>query len=125
MECFDCFLILLHFSEKLITKYPKLAEIRRLRENSSFFLSFLARAIGILACDVVSMYFGSTKMKYLPYITGAVLGFMPDLICATILGQQIEDYRSPEFWITLTINILCCISGYLLYLWYKKRKGIA
>ena len=50
---------------------------------------------------------------------------MPDLICATILGQQIEDYRSPEFWITLTINILCCISGYLLYLWYKKRKGIA
>lgn len=115
----------LDFSEKLITKYPKLAEIRRLRENSSFFLSFLARAIGILACDVVSMYFGSTKMKYLPYITGAVLGFMPDLICATILGQQIEDYRSPGFWITLTINILCCISGYLLYLWYKKKKGIA
>jgi uncharacterized membrane protein YdjX (TVP38/TMEM64 family) len=70
------------------------------------------------------MYFGSTKMDYLPYITGAVLGFMPDLICATILGQQIEEYNSPGFWITLTINILCCIGGYLLYRWYKKKKGI-
>ena len=76
----------LDFSEKLIAKYPKLKEVRQLREQSSFFLSFLVRAIGVLACDVVSMYFGSTKMDYLPYITGAVLGFMPDLICATILG---------------------------------------
>ena len=114
----------LDFSEKLIAKYPKLKEVRQLREQSSFFLSFLVRAIGVLACDVVSMYFGSTKMDYLPYITGAVLGFMPDLICATILGQQIEEYNSPGFWITLTINILCCIGGYLLYRWYKKKKGI-
>ena len=114
----------LDFSERLIAKYPKLNEVRQLREKSSFFLSFLVRAIGVLACDMVSMYFGSTKMRYLPYITGAVLGFMPDLVCATILGQQIEKYDSPGFWITLAINILCCIGGYLLYRWYKKKKGI-
>ena len=56
----------LDFSEKLMAKYPKLREVRQLREQSSFFLSFLVRAIGVLACDVVSMYFGSTKMDYLP-----------------------------------------------------------
>ena len=115
----------LDFSERLIAKYPKLNEVRQLREKSSFFLSFLVRAIGVLACDVVSMYFGSTKMRYLPYITGAVLGFMPDLVCATILGQQIEKYDSPGFWITLAINILCCIGGYLLYRWYKKKRASA
>ena len=113
----------LDFSEKLLEKYPKLQNIRKLRENSSFFLSFLTRAIGILACDVVSMYFGATRMKYLPYITGAVLGFIPELVCATILGQQIEDYRSPGFWIVLVINIFACICAYLLYRWYKKKKG--
>lgn len=115
----------LDFTEKLLKKYPKLQDIRKQRENSSFFLSFLMRAIGVLPCDVVSMYFGSTKMDYLPYITGAVLGFMPDLICATILGNQIEEYDSPGFWITLTINIIACISAYFLYRWYKKKKGIA
>ena len=115
----------LDFSEKLLVKYPKLQDIRRLREQSSFFLSFLMRAIGVLPCDVVSMYFGSTKMDYLPYIGGAVLGFMPDLICATVLGQQIDDYGSPAFWITVVINIIACISSYFLYRWYKKKKGIA
>ena len=114
----------LSFTDKLLVKYPKLQDLRTLRENSSFFLSFLMRAIGVLPCDVVSMYFGSTKMDYLPYITGAVLGFMPDLICATILGQQIEDYKSPGFWITLTINIIACVSSYFLYRWYKKKKGL-
>ena len=115
----------LGFSDKLIQKYPKLQDLRRIRENSSFFLSFLMRAIGVLPCDVVSMYFGSIKMPYLPYISGAVLGFMPDLVCATILGQQIEDFTSPAFRITVLVNIIACVSAYLLYRWYKKKKGIA
>ena len=112
----------LDFSDRLIEKYPKLQEIRTLRENSSFFLSFIARAIGILACDVVSMYFGSTRMKYLPYITGAVLGFMPDLICGTLMGQKIQDIHSAGFWITVSINAVCCLGSYLLYRWYRKKK---
>ena len=56
----------LSFTDKLLVKYPKLQDLRKLRENSSFFLSFLMRAIDVLPCDVVSMYFGSTKMDYLP-----------------------------------------------------------
>ena len=87
--------------------------------------SFIARAIGILPCDVVSMYFGSTRLYYPAYIAGAVLGFMPDLICTTILGQQIEDVHSPAFWITLAINILACVGSYFFYRWYKKKKGFA
>ncbi len=115
----------LDYSEKLLARYPKLQAIRKLRESNSFFLSFLARAIGVLPCDVVSMYFGSTRMYYPAYIAGAVLGFLPDMICATILGQHIKDYHTPGFWITLGINIIACISSYLFYRWYKKRKGIA
>ncbi len=115
----------LDFSDKLLHRYPKLRELRALRENSSFFFSFLARAIGILPCDIVSMYFGSTRLPYLPYIAGAVLGFMPDLICATLLGLQIEDYRSPAFWLTVAINAIACICSYLLYRWYKKKKGVS
>ena len=114
----------LGFSDKLVLKYPKLQDLRRIRENSSFFLSFLMRAIGVLPCDVVSMYFGSIKMPYPPYISGAVLGFMPDLICATLLGQQIEDVTSPAFRVTLLVNIVACVSAYFLYRWYKKKKGI-
>ena len=114
----------LDFSEKLVKKYPKLQEVRKMRENSSFFLSFITRAIGVLACDVVSMYFGSTRMPYLPYISGAVLGFMPDLITATILGQQVEDPGSPGFWLAIAANILAIVCSFILYHWYRKKKGL-
>ncbi|MBQ9720652.1 MAG: hypothetical protein IJV64_08165, partial [Oscillospiraceae bacterium] len=99
----------------------KLHELRRMRENSSFFLSFISRAIGVLPCDVVSMYFGSTRLNYPAYISGAVLGFMPDLICATILGQKIEERGSPGFWITVAINLLACVGSYFIYRWYNTR----
>ena len=115
----------LSFTDKLVEKYPRLHEIRRIRERNGFFLSFISRAIGVLPCDVVSMYFGSTRLYYPAYIAGAVLGFMPDLICATILGQKIEDVRSPAFWITLAVNILACVGSYVFYRWYKKKKGYA
>ena len=115
----------LDLSDKLLAKYPKLHELRRVRETSSFFLSFIARAVGILACDVVSLYFGSTRLDYPSYIAGGVLGFMPDLICATILGQQAERWDSPGFWITLAVNILACVGSVFLYRWYKRKKGIA
>ena len=115
----------LSFTDRLLEKYPKLHELRRVRETSSFFLSFISRAVGILACDVVSLYFGSTRLSYPAYIAGAVLGFMPDLICATILGQQVERWDSPGFWITLAVNILACVSSVFLYRWYRRKKGIA
>ena len=115
----------LSFSEKLLQKYPKLCEIRRVRETSPFFLSFIIRAIGVLACDVVSLYFGSIRLPYPAYIAGGVLGFMPDLICATILGQQAKNWNSPGFWITLAVNVLACVSSVFLYRWYRRRKGLA
>ena len=40
----------LSFTDRLLAKYPRLVELRRVREASAFFLSFIARAVGILAC---------------------------------------------------------------------------
>ena len=108
-------------TEKLMVKYPKLREVRAMRQKNNFFFSFLTRAIGVLACDVLSLYFGNTRMPYLPYVTGAVLGFMPDLVCATILGDQIKNVHSPAFWITVAVNLLCCTAGFLGYLAYRRK----
>lgn len=112
----------LSFSDTLMTRYPKLHELRRLREENAFLLSLLSRAIGLLPCDAVSLYFGSVRMPYPAYLAGAVLGFMPDLICATLLGRQIESAGSPGFWITVGVNLLACLVSVLLYRVYRSRK---
>ena len=114
----------LSFSDRLLEKHPRLRELRRMRETSGFFLSFITRAIGFLPCDPVSLYFGSIRMPYLPYIGGAVLGSMPGLVCSTLLGLQIERWDSPGFWITLGVHILVCLSAVLLYR-RRRKKGLA
>ncbi len=111
----------LDFSDRLMARYPKLQEIRCIRNKNEFFFSFLSRAVGVLPCDVLSMYFGSTRLRFSSYITGAVLGFMPDTVCATILGQKITDIHSVGFLITLSVNIIACIASYFLFLWYKRK----
>lgn len=106
---------------ELQEKYPRLSELRELRHQNNFFFSFLVRAIGILSCDAVSLYFGNTRMPYLPYVLGGVLGFLPDLVCATVAGMQMSDLHSPWFYITIAINLLICTLAYLFYRAYRRR----
>ena len=81
----------------------------------------MLRAMGILPCDVVSLYSGNTRAPYLQYIAGGVLGFMPDLICATIVGKKISEPGSPWFYVTIIINILICALSVYLYGRHHKK----
>ena len=113
----------LSFTDTLLARYPKLWELRRLREENGFLLSLLSRAVGLLPCDAVSLYFGSTRTPYPAYLAGAVLGFLPDVVCATLLGMQAEKPASPGFWITVAVNLLACGVSVLLFRRYKRKKG--
>lgn len=114
----------LSFGDTLVERYPKLRVLRQMREENAFLLSLLSRAIGVLPSDAVSLYFGAVGMPYPAYLAGAVIGFMPDLICATLLGMKVESYGSPGFWIIVAVNILSWIASILFYLFYRRRKGL-
>lgn len=70
---------------------------------------------------MVSLYLGNTRMPYLQYILGGVLGFLPDLICATIVGMKMSDWRSPWFWLTIAVNIFICAVSLVVYRLYRRR----
>ncbi len=106
---------------RLMKKHPRLSELRTFRSRNNFFFSFIVRAVGVLPCDIVSLYMGNTRMPYAPYIAGGVLGFLPDLICATILGMQITHTDSPWFWVIVAVNLLFCLGSALLYRFTRRR----
>lgn len=108
-------------AEKLAEKYPKIQEIRRFRNRNNFFFSYIVRAIGVLPCDVVSLYMGSVSMPYLPYLAGAVLGFLPGLVCATVVGIKITDTSSPWFWAAIGIELLISAASVIIYAVYCRR----
>lgn len=108
-------------TEKLMDKYPKLKDFRAIRNRNTLFFSFMLRAMGILPCDVVSLYSGNTRMPYHQYLTGGILGFMPDLLCASIVGQKISEPSSPWFWVSIIINVVICVASIIIYSAYIKK----
>ncbi|MBQ6273995.1 MAG: VTT domain-containing protein [Oscillospiraceae bacterium] len=108
---------------KLQEKHERLRELRALRRRNEFFLAFLIRIIGILPCDVVSLYLGNTRMPYVKYVVGGVLGFMADILTATVVGMKVEDRSSPWFWGAIAVNLLVAGGSTLFYTFYRKRHG--
>lgn len=108
-------------TERLAKKHPRLEELRALRNRDGLFLSFIARAVGILPCDVVSLYMGNTRMPYPQYLAGGILGFLPDLVCATVVGMKITEPASPWFWLGIGVNLTLCAAALLYYRAYLRR----
>lgn len=107
--------------ERAMRKYPRFAEIVGRGQKNSVFLSFFLRIISCLPGDIVSMYFGASGARFVPYIFASLLGTMPSVICATLLGMNITDPTSPMFWVSLGLNVLLSVLSAAGYMIYKKE----
>ncbi len=94
------------------------------QEGHYLFLSFFLRVIYLLPGDIVSMYFGSVRGPYLTCLLGGLLGGLPSLLAATLLGASVSQPGSPAFWLALGITAgvsVLSLLGYLL--WQKRQKN--
>ena len=107
--------------EQAMQKYLRFAEIVGQGRNNSVFLSFFLRIISCLPGDVVSICFGASGARFVPYLLASLLGIMPGMICATLLGMNITDSTSPMFWISLGLNVLLSVLSAVGYFVYKKQ----
>lgn len=53
---------------------------------------FVIRALPVFPIDLVSLFLGTVKMKFLPYFLISVGGILPRVILFTILGDGLYDY---------------------------------
>lgn len=109
---------------RLLARYPKMDSLMKSQEGHYLFLSFFLRVIYLLPGDVVSMYFGSIKAPYPTTLLGGLLGGLPSLLAATLLGASVSLVGSPAFWIALGITAgvsALSLLGYLL--WQRAQKA--
>ena len=103
---------------------PRLDGLLESQEGHYLFLSFFLRVIYLLPGDIVSMYFGSVRGPYLTCLLGGLLGGLPSLLAATLLGASVSQPGSPAFWLALGITAgvsVLSLLGYLL--WQKRQKN--
>lgn len=105
-------------------KYPKLKEICDRQGQNPVFISFLLRTFSFLPGDAVSLYLGATRIPFLYYLTGGVLGTTLGVVLATILGSSITEPGSPAFWLSALLMAFMAVISAIFYLRNSRKKGI-
>lgn len=109
-------------AQKKISENEKISRIIERQKEHEFFLTFFLRVISCLPGDLVSMYLGTLNFNFLKYLLASVLGILPGLVPATLLGQSITEPLSPQFIISLSITIACSLISMLVFYVYNKRE---
>lgn len=105
----------------ILKKHSKLKKIVNRQHKNSFFLSFLLRSISVLPGDAISMFSGASGMPFSKYLFGSVLGVLPGMVLATIMGTSINDPTSPTFAVSTALTVLLSVLSVILYLVWSRR----
>ncbi len=107
--------------DNLSKKHEGLSFFKEKENNNTVFAVFFTRMIRILPSDPVGMYFGAKETDFKKYFWGSLLGMMPTTVCFTFMGMGIKDISSPQFIISLIIQIIFATSSIAVYFVIKKR----
>ncbi|MGN0203594.1 MAG: TVP38/TMEM64 family protein, partial [Coprococcus sp.] len=105
----------------VVEKYPKAKSLNKLRSENDFIFTFFVRMIGRLPSDIVSMYMGAIGVKYQKYLSGSILGMLPHMITFPVMGMNITNPRSPEFIVSLCVEIIIMAGTTTVYILNKKN----
>ena len=103
-------------------RYPRARELLELFRDQDLFYSYLARVVGCLPMDILSLLSGAMAIPYHRYLPAALLGMLPATIAVTVLGSSITQPGSPAFWVSLGVTVLLSVGSLLLYR-HLRRKG--
>ena len=60
-------------------------------------------------------------MPFGRYLSGSLLGTLPGIITATLIGTSVTEPSSPLFWGSILLTALLSVISFLSYvIWYKK-----
>ena len=76
---------------------------------------FLLRLAGASPGDLVSLYLGAAGVPLRAYLAGGVLGSLPRVAAATVVGAALWDLGSPRFWLSLLPG--AALTGLSFLLW--------
>ncbi len=108
-------------TEHLMKKYPKIRESINFQRDSNWFVSFILRAVSCLPADIVSMYLGSINIPYIPYVIASVIGTLPGLVPATLVGINFMNPKSTAFIVSVLVTIASSIASIILYYFIRKK----
>lgn len=110
--------------ERMAEKHVQVDKIVGVANGNSLLVSFILRAINILPGDAVSFLLGANSIPVKEYIYGSLLGLIPVMIPATLLGTSLQSATDNRFVLmgASALILLAVVLCMYLYGRYKRRK---
>jgi len=109
--------------ERLTQQHKKLELLRAFPQNNQFHFTLLLRILGLLPCEIVSMYLGACQLRYQHYICGTLLGLLPAAVAYSVMGAYSRAPASPQFVAAVIFQIATTICAVIAGgIWMRKRK---
>jgi uncharacterized membrane protein YdjX (TVP38/TMEM64 family) len=113
------------FMGTLFSKFPKIEDFIKKREENSWLVSCLPRTIVFAPLKTVSIYLGSIKIPFYKYLFGSLTGILPMLVSVTVIGKNITEPNSAEFIVAAIIIVVsawCSLAFYFFSELQRKRR---
>ncbi len=94
---------------KILSKSKKGQKLLNIENGTKYPAFFGIRFLPLFPIDVVSLFMGTTTMKFLPYLLLSFGGIMPRVVLFTILGDKIYDLIPMKYTITAALIIVVII----------------
>lgn len=107
---------------RLLARHPKAARLSDYSMENALLFSYLLRVVNLLPGDLVSLMLGAAGTPFFRYAAGSMLGLLPVMIPATILGKNLDDPLSVEFIVSFAAIAVVSLVSTLLLRRYEKRK---
>lgn len=82
-------------ADELRAKYKGLRYLDTVQKKNVFWINAMTRQLVFLPCDVISLYMGAMRTKYLPYLLGSIVGYFPNIFIYVVFGNEVKQPGSP------------------------------
>lgn len=106
----------------LTARHPRLAALETGQNPGR--RVFLIRLAGVLPGDLVSLFLGAAGTPWRAYFAGGLLGSLPRVLSATVLGSALRNLSGRRFWLSCAFG--WALTGAALLVWGREwAKGRA
>ncbi|MBA6365168.1 MULTISPECIES: TVP38/TMEM64 family protein [unclassified Colwellia] len=114
------------FRQRVLDAYPdKVMVLSAFFSTDTFSKALVIRLLPAGSNFLTNILAGMAKVKFIPYVTGTCVGFIPQMLIFSLLGAGIKVGEEQQILLSLSLLVVALIFGYLLYKKEKKhnKKG--
>jgi uncharacterized membrane protein YdjX (TVP38/TMEM64 family) len=108
------------FRQKVLDTYPeKLHSLSVFFSTHTFSKALIIRLLPAGSNFLTNILAGIANTKFLPYVSGTCVGFIPQMLIFSLLGAGVKVGENQQILLSLLLLAVALLLGYLLY---KKEK---